>query len=341
MGLAFGLTNDYHLTIKEKFQNWLGSGKWRDFIAWFLVLFLGGVTVYRACVMSPRWIDGYLLYLPELFFLVVFIILLLFSRRTALSAVRVVLAAVLLFGWLMPIELNLSREEEKSLRLVSLNVQSYATDLDSAMHQVVVADPEFILLQELWSRSGFEVVAGVLGAAGYRIEGKALHDDLDRSKFNEGTFVAIRGEWDFVEQEMGEDSAVVKISKGGQELVLVSHHGPKKGGYSPGSVLGTAEEQVQVSEDLLRILEAMKAPSVVGGDFNAPESGPAFKVLKSRFHQAFREAGHGFGLTFPSVFPIIRIDHILGSPEIRFVNFQRENFGSDHLGVLVDFVVIQ
>jgi endonuclease/exonuclease/phosphatase family metal-dependent hydrolase len=81
-------------------------------------------------------------------------------------------------------------------------------------------------------------------------------------------------------------------------------------------------------------------PVFIAGDTNLPDLSVVFARYLSAFADGFREAGSGFGYTFPAdkrVPPWMRIDRILASRELRFVRFEVGTArASDHLCVVAD-----
>jgi len=79
-------------------------------------------------------------------------------------------------------------------------------------------------------------------------------------------------------------------------------------------------------------------PVVITGDTNLPHASPLLREHLSRYRDAFREAGWGFGYTYPfNLFRWMRIDRILASPSLRVVGVQRgSSTASDHVAVVAD-----
>ncbi len=51
-------------------------------------------------------------------------------------------------------------------------------------------------------------------------------------------------------------------------------------------------------------------PVIIAGDFNTPPRGKFYRSIKQNYHDAFHEAGQGFGYTFRSDMPLLRIDYV-------------------------------
>ncbi len=88
-----------------------------------------------------------------------------------------------------------------------------------------------------------------------------------------------------------------------------------------------------------------KGPSILLGDFNATSSSVVYRTLCAKLAAARRLAPTKSATsTFPSTLPVLRIDHIFVSPEIKvedvFVPFdQLTRTASDHLPLVMDFSV--
>lgn len=90
---------------------------------------------------------------------------------------------------------------------------------------------------------------------------------------------------------------------------------------------------------------AMKRPLIVCGDLNAIPIGKTYRRLASRLGDSQKLLpGHAPKPTFPSFFPVVRLDHVFVSPEIavRGVTIPytpRSRRASDHLPLIVDLSI--
>ena len=88
-----------------------------------------------------------------------------------------------------------------------------------------------------------------------------------------------------------------------------------------------------------------KGPTILLGDFNATSSSVVYRTLCAKLAAARRLAPTKSATsTFPSTLPVLRIDHIFVSPEIKvedvFVPFDHlTRTASDHLPLVMDFSV--
>jgi vancomycin resistance protein VanJ len=82
-------------------------------------------------------------------------------------------------------------------------------------------------------------------------------------------------------------------------------------------------------------------PVIVAGDTNLPEPSAIARKAFAPFHDAFADVGFGFGYTFPAKYPWMRIDRVLGSARVRFLDVRVMPRGaSDHRAVVVDFEIL-
>lgn len=74
-------------------------------------------------------------------------------------------------------------------------------------------------------------------------------------------------------------------------------------------LLSAATRRVQ-ADSLTRVVQNIKDPVVLLGDFNLPPSSIAYRTLSSSLTDTFAEAGWGWGLSYPASCPFWRIDYI-------------------------------
>ena len=78
-------------------------------------------------------------------------------------------------------------------------------------------------------------------------------------------------------------------------------------------------------------------PLVILGDFNTPRDSVHFDPWRANFREAFDSAGHGFAETWPTFFPLLRIDHCWLGPRWRAVHTELgRSFLSDHRAIITD-----
>jgi vancomycin resistance protein VanJ len=147
------------------------------------------------------------------------------------------------------------------------------------------------------------------------------------------------------------ERAVVEV--GGRRLMLTNVHVTRPGyrvqwrrgvvplvrGYNP------AWRDAEVAE-LVQRLREVAGPQVLTGDFNETEWSHPYELLTEMLEDSFRDAGRGFGHTYPSqltwrswriAVPLVRIDYIFHSAELAALRaWVGPHGGSDHLPVVAE-----
>ena len=85
-------------------------------------------------------------------------------------------------------------------------------------------------------------------------------------------------------------------------------------------------------------IEDCPYPVVVCGDFNDSPLSYSYELIKGNLTDAFEAKGKGIGSTYNGIFPLLRIDYILHSPEIENTYFEvvKEDL-SDHYPLVAYF----
>ncbi|HPF63228.1 endonuclease/exonuclease/phosphatase family protein [Lentimicrobium sp.] len=79
-------------------------------------------------------------------------------------------------------------------------------------------------------------------------------------------------------------------------------------------------------------------PVIVAGDFNDTPASFAYRILSKGLCDSFESGGQGFTTTFSESHYPIRIDHVLASPQIKILSYERKLTGySDHYPIVVRF----
>ena len=100
----------------------------------------------------------------------------------------------------------------------------------------------------------------------------------------------------------------------------------------------TRAEQARV---IRRFIDAETRPFLVLGDFNSTPSTWVYAHFSRGLRDAFREGGRGWGKTYPSRLPLVRIDYVLASPHWRVLRaFVPDGLSSDHRPVIAELVLM-
>jgi endonuclease/exonuclease/phosphatase family metal-dependent hydrolase len=94
------------------------------------------------------------------------------------------------------------------------------------------------------------------------------------------------------------------------------------------------------TEQLLRLLDGIAGPLIIAGDFNDEPKGSAYKLMLTRFEDAWiGRKTKGEGLTFPANQPVKRIDYIFtrATDRIRVKKaWVIDSLASDHLPLMAE-----
>ena len=90
--------------------------------------------------------------------------------------------------------------------------------------------------------------------------------------------------------------------------------------------------------EVLKGVDSAPVRSVVLGDFNDnPLSYTYFRLLQGR-RDSFVEAGKGFGATYRSLWPLLRIDYILYPEDLTAVTYRVDKVRySDHYPIIATY----
>lgn len=97
--------------------------------------------------------------------------------------------------------------------------------------------------------------------------------------------------------------------------------------------------RLYIADVMMRSLAfAGERPCLIGGDFNSPAGDRTFQTLRGRLDDAFAEAGLGWGNTFRNDWPVLRIDQVWATRDLRpHAARAVRSHHSDHRLVVVDY----
>lgn len=104
-----------------------------------------------------------------------------------------------------------------------------------------------------------------------------------------------------------------------------------------GDIPGTAKRREAQARRLTDLARAAPGAFLACGDFNTPPKGRVYGQLRAVLSDAFVQVGSGFGWTFPARMPLLRLDQVWLSPDLRAVRAQVPSaLASDHRPLVVD-----
>lgn len=309
------------------------------------------------------WLTAAGLYLPRFVFglpLPFFVLTLWATGRPQLLWTQIVAAALLLFplmGGVLPSPTSPSPNRAQ-LRVLSFNVDSALGGVPTIMRSISAEAPDIALLQETggsWPlrealREHYPFVQSAsqfLVASRYRI---ASSTEPDRLAFF-GRLRSARFMRYSIDTPLGALAVynVHPISPRGA-LGVHQFRTALRELRKSGLLTGDAEGDIRTNMALraLQIEAAARAgkrerqPVLIAGDTNLPGLSKVLRRNLSGFTDGFPAADWGFGYSYPSRYPFLRLDRILASDELRFVSFRVACQGaSDHLCVVAEIQALR
>lgn len=329
------------------------ASKWVIGLSCANLLMLCLVSYLLYSVSESWWIGIVLTYAPRTPFLIPAIVLTVasvFWSREALgiNLVAIAIVAVPIMGLSIPLERWLDRtamaSDERSLRILSCNVQAFKPDFDKVLAEIQAFDPDVIVLQEAFRGDP-------------RMD-EYFRDwqEIRHGHFWIGSRFPITLVSDCHVTTFGGRLAgmLVQVNAPGGPILVGNVHlmTPRFGlvDLSKKSLLtgeGTKELESFEGERYVESIEIRSKidsarenrPLIVCGDFNTPVSSSLFRKQFGDLQSAFDAAAFGYGYTspckgnryWPDNTPWARIDHILCSKEWTVRECQiGKSAGSDH-----------
>jgi vancomycin resistance protein VanJ len=310
--------------------------RWRRLLFWALLLELAGVVLFIAVLLlgEQSRTTLILLYLPRLPLLVATVagaLLAPLARRRVrlLVAVHIALTLVVLFP-VMGFTLGWSRTPEQPIRLVTYNVFFGKAGRPALLDELASMPVDVMVLQ-----------------AAFGSLGDKLHERLpDRIIKQDGELVLV-SRFPVRTVEVPPPLAdgtramfvkyVVETPGGALRIYNVHAFSPRHalfGDHEPGNDIAQRDGQIGAAVDAAR---SDVPPFIISGDTNLPALSAIGRRHFSGLTDAFADVGLGFGYTFPSKRPWMRIDRVLGSDGVRFADVHVGPLGaSDHRPLFVD-----
>jgi vancomycin resistance protein VanJ len=259
-------------------------------------------------------------FLPWTGLTVLFLLLWALLRRSATAAVAAVLPAVV-WGSLFGGTLGDKREAGGDLTVVTHNTDEGNPDPARTARALAASGADLVALEELGDDAPaydaalradhpHHVVQGTVGLwSRYPLTGARAVDIAPWPR-------ALR--------------ATVRTPRGSVAVYVVHLLSVR---FTPVSGFGT-DRRDAAGRALATALSAEPLPrTLIVGDFNGTTDDRALSAITSRFRSAQAESGVGFGLSWPAVFPVARIDHILVRGMQPCSAWTLPATGSDHLPV--------
>jgi vancomycin resistance protein VanJ len=258
--------------------------------------------------------------------------------RVALAGLNVVAFIVFYGGLFLPNRPARCDGDCLPLTVLTYNLGSGLARYDALVDLLRESDADIIALEELTVWQADDLEATLPEAYPYR----ALHGD---SIYGKGLLsrYPILEESGPIRLHTFMTHMVARLDVDGQPLTVIIAHPPRP------IFIGTGYFYPPGTSDDYHALAALATsgePTLMLGDFNANDQSDLYRVLKDAgLHDTFREAGRGFGSTYPQsqgiiMIPLlVRIDYIWHTDHFTAARaWVGPDAGSDHRPLLAELV---
>jgi len=307
-------------------------------VLWFLLHLVVGDQLGWLALVST--------FAPYLFWPLPFIVILaLVARRRAwVPTLLAVLVFVVEYGVLFDFGLfNRRAVAGEPITVLSFNTWGYSQSPETAQAIVSSGTPDIVVLQELSSEIAAVIDRDLADIYPYRLmEPGNRKGILSRYPLTDAN--------DSLPPDVRWFTQAAEVDVGGRRLTVYNVHlyvwtilsDVAAGRSVADGLAGGAASREQQAAALAQDVATRAGPVIVAGDLNATDQSTAYAVLTAHLNDAHRQAGSGFGHTFPAYrgsfhgLPIlpraVRIDMILYSSDLQAVDSRvvPEHGESDH-----------
>jgi vancomycin resistance protein VanJ len=237
--------------------------------------------------------------------------------------------------------LNLTHAGDRRVRLLAYNIHSGSLGWGRIAEQVRRFQPDVVVFSEARELKSIETLP------------TGLRDKFRGWQSVTGDDVFVASRWPIIAREvtpLGDSSfrsrvrATIRSPHGDFHVIgvhyythLLTRQQAVKASL-PRVMRDSAEARMRQTRDVLAAVKKLEGPVLLAGDFNNPPAGHAYAMLRARFKDSHRRIGWGWGYTFPSAFPIWRIDYIFYDSWWNIVKTEVGPApGSDHRPLFAEF----
>jgi len=310
---------------KERKRSWVVGLSWANLVFLITVFLLGTWLAERT-----EW-STFLGYVPQQGYLAPLCLLILIAAmKGPKRALKLNLGVGVVFTWLLlgvnwPHRLSLA-DEGPRLRLMTYNVKQGTLGWNKVLKVVLEAKPDVVCFQEATQNPipGYHLTFG----GGKTIATREPVVSSERIPMTPGLTEAL-------EVTLQSGVRIVSVQLTSFSIEDQVNRNPLALGAHMQRVAKLHRREVQMLIDRYR----GKPDVVIAGDFNCPPRGQVYRQLNAAFNDAFVDSGWLTGYTYPSSFPMQRIDYAFTTNLLPQWAKTISSDASDHLPVLFEFVV--
>ena len=315
--------------------------------SWFYLAAIVAVLIARYILAELTWLSALLLYVPPICYGLPLLVLfpVAATRKDAGSLFILGVASALTLGPVMGAvahdPFRPTQAGDKRVRLLSYNIHSGHYGFAPIADHVVRYRPDVVVFTEARELRAIDTLPSELRGL-FRGWTCASGDDV---------FVASR--WPIIAREgtpsgLGNGRSRVRASIrspygvfhaiGVHYYTHIRSAQELQGAGFPAFMRDSASARLRQTRELLEAVSRLDGPVLLAGDFNNPPAGVAYALLRRHFKDSHRRSGWGWGYTFPSTFPVWRIDYIFYDSWWNIVRTEVGGAaGSDHRPVFAEF----
>ena len=227
-----------------------------------------------------------------------------------------------------------------TIKAMTYNIRSGSLGMDEVIATIVAQTPDILILQEAWPHDARRDPVPIIQARlkNYQF---ARHQQLaffSKLPIQEKHYHALPS------HQVGILEAELNVN-GAPLSVFCAHFAIPLNGAPvdwPREIPKLARIRQAQWELLNRVANQSGVPVIIAGDFNTPPRGVLYRGLASQFSDAFKNAGHGFGKTFPAGFPLQRIDYFWTSRDVKATRVEvLPSRASEHRAFVGEFSIAQ
>jgi vancomycin resistance protein VanJ len=311
---------------------------------WGPLLLLMLIAAGKQFIGERWWLTTWLVYLPQALFLAPSMVLLslcLLLRRWRQAGGHVLSAIVgvgLLFSGVYRWPDSGGRG---AFRVMTWNVMGLDGDPDGVLAAIRRERPDVLMIQEANRAHGPEPVTWLLA----RLPGWHSVRGGDVAILAPYSLTAPR-QFTLGPRDTSRVALLTSLRADGRELSVLTVHFntglprqpfERAWNHPRRNMAEAAAVRKEQADHLVDIVAHTGHPLILGGDFNSPPDAYACQVLSPPLRSAFTTAGAGFGWTFPSSHPVLRIDHLFVSGEFEVQRSRvLPELASDHRPLVAD-----
>jgi endonuclease/exonuclease/phosphatase family metal-dependent hydrolase len=296
-----------------------------------------------------NWVTTLLLYMPQHIWLIVPTILLLIAwarrNRPAIlgNLVTIGFVSVAVMGFRFPLW-RAGEVPGISLRVMTYNMNHGRAGLGRVAETIRKQAPDIVCLQEANPGPWYSELPKQMDSLM-----PGWHAARFRAFATLSRYPIVSREVHEMQPETGRVVLETVVNVKGRRLVVLNTH---LSTASEGTLLHRSVSLVQYMRDcvatrsfqvavLQKVVGASKGAVVVMGDFNNPPRGMLYHRLLTQLRDAFGLAGFGFGQTYSSRLPVLRVDYVFVNDELGVKRcFVPRASSSDHRPVVADLVIM-